>query len=98
MAIVGAVCIVLGAIGAYLLSLKIVTLKNMVIVVGVSAAGFGCFLVVAGMDIPGWAKYTAAVVAAIAVGFFLRSGETNTSIVAYGTAFIGSLMIAHGLS
>jgi len=93
--IVGAACVIVGAISSYFLSKKLVTKENLLKLVGAFGAGFVCFLVTSGIEMPTYAKYGCIVVAGI-LGMFLIRGSENM-IFAYGTGFMGAFFMMHGL-
>ena len=95
MMIVGGVSALIGVIGSHFAS-KIVTKENILKLIGGMVFGFAGFVLISGVDIPGWAKYIVAVASGIAGALLLRGNETT--IIGYGTAFIGSLLMAHGLN
>ena len=95
MLIVGAACIVVSAILTHVLSKKLVTKENILKLIGGFAAGSGCFLITAGIEMPDWAKYTCVVIAVILGVMFVKGNEAN--IFCYGTGFIGAFMMMHGL-
>ena len=94
--IVGAVCIVLSAILTHYLGKYIVKKENILKIITGFAAGFGCYLLVVGIAMESWLKYTAVVGAGIAGACLIRGNETV--IIAFSTAFLGSVMMMHGLS
>jgi len=94
--IIGGVCIVLGLLGAWLLSKYVATKANMVKLIAFGAAAGACFMLTVGITMPGWAKYLSMVVAGV-IGIYLVKGKENP-ITAYGTAFIGGIILLHGIS
>ena len=62
---------------------------------GAFCAGFGCYLIVAGIEMPAWAKYSCIVVAGLLGMCLIRGNENN--IISYGTGFLGAFMMMHGL-
>lgn len=73
----------------------LVTKENTLKIVGAFAAGFGVYLAVVGISMESWIKYTLVVVAAI-VGFFILRGN-EVMIISFSTAFLGSVMMMHGV-
>lgn len=94
--IIGGVAVVVGAIGTHVLSQKIVTKENILKLIGAGCAGFGCYLVVAGIEMPAYARYGLIILAGVLGMLFLRGNEG--AVISYGTGFIGSILMMHGIS
>jgi hypothetical protein len=94
--IIGGVCIVLGLVGAWLLSKYVATKENMIKLIAFGGAAGATFMITVGISMPGWAKYICMVLAGVA-GIYLVKGKEK-HIVAYGTGFIGGVLFLHGVS
>lgn len=92
--IVGA-CALISAILTHVLTQKFLTKENILKVVLAFVAGFGCSLIVAGIEMPNYAKYICILVAGL-LGFCLARGNEGT-IFSYSTGFLGAFLMMHGL-
>lgn len=73
-----------------------ITKENILKLLGASIAGFVAYLVTAGIpNIPGWGKMIIVGVAAVIGIFVVRGNEAH--IFSYGTGFLGSFLMMHGL-
>jgi len=94
--IIGGVCVVLGGVIAYFLSKYVATRERMVKLITLAAACGGTFLIVVGIPMPGWAKYLCMAAAGV-IAVYCVKGKENY-VVAYGTGFVGAVLMMHGIS